>query len=199
MESPAFDQNQVALPHTVFAVQDSKVNLAQELQSAFDVFAEADDVWSADFARNVFIQASKDRLPFTLQSQKKYHQSILSLRPYVSLLDNVLTLLGRFRSLDAAAYGEQFPSALTVAVPSRLHYNKTETEPYAGLRLAIKDIIDLKGIKTGASSRAYTELHLVREETPKTVKRLIDLGFVVVGKLKSSQFADFRMAHLRSC
>lgn len=70
MESPALDQNQVALPYTVFAVQDSKLNLAQELQSAFDVFAEADDVWSADFARNILIQAPEDFLPLS-QSQKK--------------------------------------------------------------------------------------------------------------------------------
>lgn len=101
-----------------------------------------------------------------------------------------MTLWQRFRPIDAAAYGEQFPSAFTVAVPSRPYYNKTGTKPYAGLRLAIKDIIDLKGLKTGASSRAYTELHPVREETAETARRLIDQGFVVVGKLKSSQFAD---------
>lgn len=96
----------------------------------------------------------------------------------------------RFRPLDAAAYGEQFPSALTVAVPSRLYYKKTTKKPYAGLRLAVKDIIDLKGLKTGASSRAYTELYPTKEATAETVQRLIDLGFVIVGKLKSTQFAD---------
>ncbi|KAL7914159.1 amidase signature domain-containing protein [Trichoderma velutinum] len=95
-----------------------------------------------------------------------------------------------FRSLDASAYGEQFPLALTVAVPSRLYSTKTSEKPYAGLRIAIKDIIDLKGLKTGASSRAYTELYPVKEESAEIVKRLIELGFVVVGKLKTTQFAD---------
>ncbi|KAM0467068.1 hypothetical protein ACHAPV_000582 [Trichoderma viride] len=95
-----------------------------------------------------------------------------------------------FRSLDASAYGEQFPSALTVAVPSRLYYTKSTEKPYAGLRIAIKDIIDLKGLKTGASSRAYTELYPVKEESAEIVKRLINLGFVIVGKLKTTQFAD---------
>ncbi|QYT05271.1 Amidase domain-containing protein [Trichoderma simmonsii] len=95
-----------------------------------------------------------------------------------------------FRSLDASAYGEQFPSALTVAVPSRLYYTKSCEKPYAGLRIAIKDIIDLKGLKTGASSRAYTELYPPKTESAETVKRLIDLGFVIVGKLKTTQFAD---------
>lgn len=108
----------------------------------------------------------------------------------ISVLYSALTHWARFRPLDAAAYGEQFPSALTVAVPSRLYYQKTVAKPYAGLRLAIKDIIDLKGLKTGASSRAYTELHPVRNKTAEIVQRLIDMGFIVVGKLKSTQFAD---------
>ncbi|KAL7901886.1 amidase signature domain-containing protein [Trichoderma sp. SZMC 28014] len=95
-----------------------------------------------------------------------------------------------FRSLDASAYGEQFPSALTVAVPSRLYYNKSTENPYAGLRIAVKDIIDVKGLKTGASSRAYTELYPAKEESAEIVKRLIKLGFVIVGKLKTTQFAD---------
>lgn len=62
--------------------------------------------------------------------------------------------------------------------------------PYAGKRVAIKDIMDLKGLKTGGSSRAYTELYPVKDKTAAAVQQLIDLGFVVVGKLKTTQFAD---------
>jgi Asp-tRNA(Asn)/Glu-tRNA(Gln) amidotransferase A subunit family amidase len=58
------------------------------------------------------------------------------------------------------------------------------------LRLAIKDVINLKGMKTGASSRAYTDLYPAREKSAEAVQRLIDLGYVVVGKLKTTQFAD---------
>ena len=75
-------------------------------------------------------------------------------------------------------------------MPSRLYSTPTREKPYAGLRLAIKDIIDLKGLKTGASSRAYTELYPAKNETAETAQRLIDLGFVIVGKLKTTQFAD---------
>ncbi|KAI8946022.1 putative glutamyl-tRNA amidotransferase subunit A [Xylaria longipes] len=95
-----------------------------------------------------------------------------------------------FRSLDVSAYGEQYPSTLSVAVPSRLYHTKTKEKPYAGLRVAVKDIIDLKGLKTGASSRAYTELYPVKDASSGTVQRLIELGFVFVGKLKTTQFAD---------
>jgi Asp-tRNA(Asn)/Glu-tRNA(Gln) amidotransferase A subunit family amidase len=79
---------------------------------------------------------------------------------------------------------------LTVAVPSRLGYRNTIQKPFAGARIAIKDIMDLKGLKTGSSSRAYTSLYPVRSESAEVVQRLIDLGFVVVGKLKTTQFAD---------
>ncbi|KAM5354323.1 hypothetical protein ACJ41O_000972 [Fusarium nematophilum] len=95
-----------------------------------------------------------------------------------------------YRSLDVSAYGEQFPSALTVAVPSRLYFNQTEEKPYAGLRIALKDVMDLKGIKTGASSRAYTELYPPRQSNAEVVQHLIDLGFVIIGKLKTTQFGD---------
>uniref|UniRef100_A0A0B7JQF9 Amidase domain-containing protein n=1 Tax=Bionectria ochroleuca TaxID=29856 RepID=A0A0B7JQF9_BIOOC len=95
-----------------------------------------------------------------------------------------------FRSLDAAAYGEQYPDALTVAVPSRLYYTKTDEKPFSGIRIAVKDIIDLKGLKTGASSRAFTALYPVKKETAETVQHLLNLGFVIVGKSKSTQFAD---------
>ncbi|KAK0609894.1 amidase signature domain-containing protein [Bombardia bombarda] len=97
---------------------------------------------------------------------------------------------GTFRSLDASAYGEEYPSTLTIAVPSRLYFTPTKAKPYAGLRLAIKDIIDLKGLKTGGSSRAYTALYGPRTTSAETVQRLVDLGFVIVGKVKTTQFAD---------
>ncbi len=95
-----------------------------------------------------------------------------------------------FRSLDASAYGEEYPSTLTVAVPSRLYFAQTDKKPYAGLRLAVKDIIDLKGLKTGVSSRAYTALYPPRAASAETVQTLVDLGLVIVGKVKSTQFAD---------
>ncbi|KAL8647564.1 MAG: hypothetical protein Q9226_006377 [Calogaya cf. arnoldii] len=99
-----------------------------------------------------------------------------------------------FQSLDAAAYGETYPSTLTIAVPSRLSFTKTETQPFAGYRIGIKDIIDLKGLRTGASSRAYTQLYGPRIENAAVVHKLLELGFVIVGKLKTTQFADTEWA-----
>ncbi|KAK0112717.1 hypothetical protein ONS95_014453 [Cadophora gregata] len=99
-----------------------------------------------------------------------------------------------YKSLDAAAYGETYPSALTVAVPSRLYFTKTDEQPYAGLRLGIKDIIDLKGLRTGASFLSYTALYGPRDRNAAVVQRLLKLGMVVVGKMKTTQFADSEWA-----
>lgn len=76
---------------------------------------------------------------------------------------------------------------------SRLYMVETIPNDSSGggwLVLAIKDIIGLKGLKTGASSRAYIKLYPTKEAIAEIVQRLIDLGFVIVGKLKSNQFAD---------
>lgn len=50
----------------------------------------------------------------------------------------------------------------------------------------------LEGLKTTGGSRAYTELYgeKKRGETADIIQKLIDLGFVIVGKVKTTQFAD---------
>ncbi|RMZ48130.1 hypothetical protein AFCA_011192 [Aspergillus flavus] len=95
-----------------------------------------------------------------------------------------------YKPLDAAAYRETYPSSLTVAVPSRLYHSPTPENPFAGTRVGVKDIMDLCGLRTGASSRAYTQLHGPRTENAEVIQKLLGLGFIVVGKLKTTQFAD---------
>lgn len=77
----------------------------------------------------------------------------------------------------------------TVAVPSRLYYKPSVARPLAGLRLAVKDIIDLKGLHTTGGCRAYRELYPPRSKTAPALQRLIDLGAIVVGKTRTGQFA----------
>lgn len=99
-------------------------------------------------------------------------------------------MISSYKAVDASAYGEEFPTALAIPVPSRLHFAKSAKQPYAGERIALKDIIDLAGLKTGGSSRAYTELYPPRTTSAEVVEKLLSLGFVVVGKVKTTQFAD---------
>jgi Asp-tRNA(Asn)/Glu-tRNA(Gln) amidotransferase A subunit family amidase len=58
------------------------------------------------------------------------------------------------------------------------------------LRVAIKDNIDIAGVKTFASSRAYGELYGIASTSARAVQKLLDLGAVIVGKTGMSQFAD---------
>jgi len=62
--------------------------------------------------------------------------------------------------------------------------------PLAGKRVAVKDIYDIKGLVTGASSQAYTRLSKPALTTARCVQTLLDLGAVIVGKAKTVQFAS---------
>lgn len=94
---------------------------------------------------------------------------------------------GSYSVLSAAVSGDD---TITIGVPSRLYYTKTAAKPLAGVRLGIKDIYDINGVKTGCGNRAYYDLYPARSETAPAVQRLIDAGAVIVGKMKTSQFAN---------
>jgi Asp-tRNA(Asn)/Glu-tRNA(Gln) amidotransferase A subunit family amidase len=110
--------------------------------------------------------------------------------PFGSHHYRIMLIFSSYKAVDASAYGEEFPTALAIPVPSRLHFPQDPKKPYAGIRIALKDIMDLAGLKTGGSSRAYTELHGPRKHNARVVQKLLELGFVVVGKVKTTQFAD---------
>lgn len=81
-------------------------------------------------------------------------------------------------------------SALSIAVPSRLYYPPPSLEkPLSGKRLAVKDLYDLKGLRTSGGSRAYRAMTDPAENTALALQKLINLGAVVVGKTKTTQFA----------
>lgn len=84
---------------------------------------------------------------------------------------------------------------LAIAVPSRLYYDNTPEKPLAGLRLGIKDIYDVAGIKTGNGNRAWYHLYPPANATAPAVQRLVDAGAVIVGKQKTAQFANGEYAN----
>ncbi|CDH11787.1 related to D-mandelate dehydrogenase [Zygosaccharomyces bailii ISA1307] len=86
--------------------------------------------------------------------------------------------------------GVEVAHAQTIAVPSRLYYTVSEEQPLAGYRVGIKDLYDIAGIKTGGSSRPYYELYDEANVTCPSVQRLIDMGAIIVGKMKLTQFAN---------
>ncbi|KAF7517375.1 hypothetical protein G7054_g13836 [Neopestalotiopsis clavispora] len=80
-----------------------------------------------------------------------------------------------------------------IPVPSRLYTANATTEqrrPFAGLRVTVKDIIDIQGIKTTNGNRAWAKLYGAANTTAPVVQRLVDMGAVLIGKTKTSQFAN---------
>jgi hypothetical protein len=72
----------------------------------------------------------------------------------------------------------------TVAVPSRLYYTQTVSQPLAGVRLGVKDIYDIEGVKTSGGNRAYYDFYPPANATSPIVQVLVDAGAVIIGKLK---------------
>ena len=94
---------------------------------------------------------------------------------------------GTYAALPAAIPGIQAPA---VGVPSRLYYSPSPERPLAGVRLGVKDIYDIAGVKTSDGNRAYYALYPPRTVNALPVQRLIDAGAIIVGKMKTSQFAN---------
>ncbi|BCS20854.1 glutamyl-tRNA(Gln) amidotransferase, subunit A [Aspergillus puulaauensis] len=94
---------------------------------------------------------------------------------------------GGFKPLPAATQGAMTKS---VAVPSRLYYTPTPDKPLSGLRLGIKDIFHVKGLRTSGGNRAFYDFYPPQNKTGSAVQRLIDAGAVFVGKMGTVQFAN---------
>lgn len=91
-----------------------------------------------------------------------------------------------FSVLPANSEGQ----ALSVAVPSRLYFTRTSKKPLAGIRLGVKDIFDVRGVRTSNGNRAWYQLYPPANKSAVAVQRLLDAGAVLVGKMKTSQFAN---------
>lgn len=97
---------------------------------------------------------------------------------------------GTFSVLPANVEGQ----GVAVAVPSRLYYTKTADKPLAGVRLGVKDIYDIAGIRTSNGNRAWYHFYPPANKTGTAITRLIDAGAIIVGKMKTSQFANGEVA-----
>ncbi|KAM0463187.1 hypothetical protein ACHAPV_003314 [Trichoderma viride] len=99
-----------------------------------------------------------------------------------------------YKTFNVSVFTEEYPSTLTIGVPSRLYFTPTKEKPLAGLRIAVKDTQNVRGVKTTGSSRAWARLYGPQEKSATGVQRLLDHGAIVVGKLKSTQFGESEWA-----
>ncbi|GJC89919.1 amidase 1 [Colletotrichum liriopes] len=105
---------------------------------------------------------------------------------YSSFVHGVYESDGAYRILNLVDQVWGYP---LVPVPSRL-YSQVDSRPLAGKRVGVKDIYDVKGLKTTLGSKAWTRMTSEANATASSIQRIIDLGGVVVGKQKTSQFAS---------
>jgi hypothetical protein len=66
-----------------------------------------------------------------------------------------------------------------IPVPSKLYW-LGDDRPMAGIRVALKDIYDLEGVKTGGGSRSYTEVYEAPNVTALSIEMLLDMGAVII-------------------
>lgn len=81
---------------------------------------------------------------------------------------------------------------MIVPVPSRLYYSLLDPEdfPLAGMRFAIKDIIEVEGIVMAGGSREYARLYNEpQNSTAPAMLQLIEKGAVSLGNTKAATFA----------
>ncbi|KAK1447205.1 hypothetical protein CMEL01_09044 [Colletotrichum melonis] len=105
-----------------------------------------------------------------------------------ALLDNSD---GTFQVLSAKIPGS---ATFTIGVPSRLYYEPSNIKPLAGVRIAVKDIFSLAGVKQSNGNRAWYHLYPANNVTGTAISRLIEAGAIVVGTQKLSQFATSEVA-----
>lgn len=112
--------------------------------------------------------------PEVYDSSPFLHSKILTTHSFAPL--NALSPNGFFKSIP---------------VPSRLYHRKpTAKKPLSGIRVSISDALQLNGVQTTLSSRAWAALYPYAEQSNADyAQKLIDLGAVIVGKTKIAQFA----------
>lgn len=81
-------------------------------------------------------------------------------------------------------------NTLSIPVPSRLYADVPNARPLEGVRVAVKDIYDMAGLRTACGNRAYFLTYPEREVNAVAVQRLIDQGAVILGRTKTSSFAN---------
>ncbi|CAN9079960.1 unnamed protein product [Alternaria alternata] len=201
-ELSASFEDAMFVPFTVVKAQGYGVDVAALTAS----YAE-DDVWQEGFMEAIYVQGSEFKpMNSSLTVLSGTSSKVLAPGPYfINAAGHVYEAWRLFSDVQGAftesaiANGDGSYSVLpagtvgqkhAIAVPSRLYFTKTAEKPLAGVRIGIKDIYDIKGLRTSNGNRAWYWLYSPANATAPPVQNLIDAGAIVVGKMITSQFAN---------
>lgn len=201
-------------PITIITTDDATFN-SQSLVALKANYTASDDVWSEAFAGVIYLQytgngtissaLSIDNLivangssttitagPYFLSSTGAVYEAHRLYSDSIGAFTETITTSqdGKYTVLPAGIPGQ----ALAIAVPSRLYFTKTASKPLAGVRLGVKDIYDIAGLRTSNGNRAWYHFYPPAKTTGPAIQSLIDAGAIIVGKMKTSQFANGEIA-----
>lgn len=192
----------------------------ETLGSLFANWTTTDDVWSPGFLGGLVLRAASDNAGQHGKFEASYHNgtrsTVFSIReepgvpsgPYFvnvysgqlheayrlyddfsgSFTESLLQLPdGTFQPLGGRS---QSSGTLTIGVPSRLYSVGAADKPLAGVRIGVKDLYDLAGVRSSRGNRAWYGLYPPANQTAPAIQNLIDAGAVIVGYQKLSQFAN---------
>ncbi|KAH0423570.1 hypothetical protein CcaCcLH18_12096 [Colletotrichum camelliae] len=192
------------------------------LENEFARFRAQDDVWNQEFSSVIYSQVADDGEDKGVSveqedgwtiviDQLKNEAERIPEGPYFLSLEGTVHRVFRVYPDSQAAFSETIYTdvhgnhsvlpagvpggGLAIAVPSRLYSKATPEKPLAGVRLGVKDIYEIAGIKTGNGNRAWYNLYPPANQTAPAVQSLIDAGAVIIGKVKTAQFANGEFAN----
>ncbi|KAJ9636630.1 hypothetical protein H2204_005230 [Knufia peltigerae] len=177
-----------------------------DLQTTCEKFVKNNDVWCEDFLsvvillqpshlqhgikrKRVFsVDKSKHKLtdgPFVISRPTGHIFPVFKILPDT----HKAFVSGIIQETTSTSISHELVTSNGIAVPSKL-YSIHDERPLAGLRFAVKDTIALKGTKTGYGNRAWFESCSPERRTAPAIRLLLDAGAVLVGKLKTTEFAE---------
>lgn len=192
-------------------IGNATVSSAEDVLATISEFASTDDVFTNGFAGTIYaLGAGEDSLPedsniTLLATTTKDDQDVPSGPYFISLTGELYTAWRLYTDFAGAFTETIIPSgndsysvlpanipgqSLAIAVPSRLYYTRTAEKPLAGVRIGMKDLFDMKGLRTSNGNRAWYHLYPPAEENAVVVQRLVNAGAILVGKMHTSQFAN---------
>ncbi|KAI9376777.1 amidase signature domain-containing protein [Aspergillus egyptiacus] len=192
---------------TVFDVPDSvKKTIHRDwIRDQVNTYMKHDDVFHESFLAGViFRSAAGEELVVSDESRAylaehgnrfivfvnaDHDKDTPSPGPYVVLGE-------RLRNVDGGAFSilqlkDCQNCELSIALPSKLRATLNPTGPLAGWRIAIKDNIHLKGIRTSVGNYVFSQIFPPQPKTAACIQRLVNQGAVIVGKTKMNSFGNW--------
>ncbi|KAJ5707141.1 hypothetical protein N7488_006942 [Penicillium malachiteum] len=169
------------------------------LENHFKTWLEVDDVFQLPFLFGaIFANTSPDignpelvdcidGLPIELQPH--WIRTCGDLPPgpqmfYDGIIDTVSRVYDDFNGAFVAATIPQTSPSLGVAVRSRMPAFYEKDKLLAGVRFAVKDVFEIKGLRVTAGNRAFYNLPKLAKKTRPAIQGLLDSGAELFGTLK---------------